>query len=72
MVNLVKWMPEITAEERQCLFTKFIAAGEKCDQVQEPETCFRPEVVICYFPLKFRKDEQSKIPYGIFLFSAKS
>ncbi|XP_051054143.1 afamin [Phodopus roborovskii] len=43
MVNLVKWMPEITAEECMCLFTKFTAAGEKCDEVQEPETCFHPE-----------------------------
>ncbi|XP_055451904.1 afamin isoform X1 [Psammomys obesus] len=42
MVNLVKWMPEITDEERLCLFAKFTAAGEKCGQVQEPEACFSP------------------------------
>ncbi|KAL1791284.1 afamin [Sigmodon hispidus] len=43
MVNLVKWMPEITSEERLCLFTKFTAAGEECSRVQDPEACFRPE-----------------------------
>lgn len=43
LVNLVKWMPEITDEERLCLFTKFTAAGEECGEVQEPESCFSPE-----------------------------
>ncbi|XP_052591791.1 afamin [Peromyscus californicus insignis] len=44
VVSLVKWMPEIKAEERRCLFTKFAAAGEECSEAQEPEACFRPEV----------------------------
>lgn len=48
IISLVKWMPEITAEERLCLFTKFSAAGERCSDVQEPEACFRPEVC-CFF-----------------------
>ncbi|XP_041527445.1 afamin [Microtus oregoni] len=43
IINLVKWMPEITAEERLCLFTKFSATREKCSDVQEPEACFRSE-----------------------------
>lgn len=43
LVNLVKWMPEITDEERLCLFTKFTAAGEECSEVQEPKSCFSPE-----------------------------
>uniref|UniRef100_A0A8C6HG80 Afamin n=1 Tax=Mus spicilegus TaxID=10103 RepID=A0A8C6HG80_MUSSI len=43
LVNLVKWMPGITDEERLCLFTKFTAAGEECSEVQEPESCFSPE-----------------------------
>ncbi|XP_052054764.1 afamin [Apodemus sylvaticus] len=42
LVNLVRWMPEITDEERLCLFTKFPAAGEECE-VLEPESCFSPE-----------------------------
>nr|P36953.1 RecName: Full=Afamin; AltName: Full=Alpha-albumin; Short=Alpha-Alb; Flags: Precursor [Rattus norvegicus]CAA53994.1 unnamed protein product [Rattus norvegicus] len=43
LVNLVKWMPEITDEERLCLFTKFTAAGEECGNIQKPEACFSPE-----------------------------
>ncbi|XP_034365041.1 afamin [Arvicanthis niloticus] len=43
LVNLVKWMPEITDEERLCLFTKFTTAGEECSEVQEPESCLSPE-----------------------------
>lgn len=52
LVNLVKWMPEITDEEGLCLFTKFTAAGEECGNIQKPEACFSPEVVISCFPME--------------------
>lgn len=52
LVNLVKWMPGITDEEWLCLFTKFTAAREECSEVQEPESCFSPEVVISCFPME--------------------
>ncbi|GAB1289828.1 Afamin [Apodemus speciosus] len=59
LVNLVKWMPEITDEERLCLFTKFTAAGEACE-VQEPESCFSPEVQKLVMTVKLQRNKDNR------------